>query len=180
MNEDEIIKLRREIEMLKQQIKLLQNHTSHSPLINKILDYIREVKIISVRDLRQKFPTLYGTNLAKLYMAVRSHPDFRIIEGGTRWYPAIICYIPNDKPTTKEAIAFDYFQRIPTAKWEIAENEHGKKVKKAIGKEGTIKEIMEKYGISEQEATEVMEEIFRVFENRIIINKKDKAFKRIV
>lgn len=179
MNEsDEIKRLWEEVERLKQEIKILKNHINHPPLINKILDYVREAKIITIPELRQKFPTLYGANLTDFYNAVRENPDFTVIEGRAQWYPTVVAYTPNKEPKTPEEIAVDYFKRIPIMRWEIRVSPNGRRYKVPVGKAGSIQGIMDTYKITREQAETIMNIITTVFAKRILLDKKGEAFLR--
>lgn len=178
---EEVEKLRQkieEIEKLKQEIKVLKNHISHPPLISKILDHIREVKIITIPELRKKFPTLYGSNLSDLYQAVRSSDEFTLIEGKAQWYPTIIAHTPNKTPITVEEMAVDYYKSIPPLRWETRVAPNGRRYRKPVGKAGSIEGIMEKYKISREHAEQVMTIIITVFGRRVWPDEKYQTFLR--
>ncbi|MEM2292775.1 MAG: hypothetical protein QXX41_05820 [Nitrososphaerota archaeon] len=186
MNErDEINQILRELQELKKTIRRLEERMNKieeertSPLIRNIIEKIKEKKVITLNELKKEFPTLYGGNLSTLYQVLRNMNGFRIIQSQSRWATPVIAYFGEEEnnPKTPELIAFDYFQRIPPAAIEYKPNATRYR-KTIVGKEGSLKEIKEKYNLTEEQAQQVWDILTNLFKTRIIINKMDKKFIR--
>lgn len=163
--DEEVQRLRRELEEMKKRMQKLENHVNHPPRIAKLLEHIREKRVVTIEELRQVFPKLWGGNLSQLYDAVRSDSSFIVLESKTRWNPSIIAYFGDPySPDTATLKAVDLFQRIS---------------QRSSKKDTTIDDIMNIYNTSLEEANQVYDEVLRLFERQIETRKNaSKGFRK--
>ena len=154
----------KEVQELKQKIeeleRLVKNHMKHSPLISQMLAFIRQTRLLTLDDLRRKFPMCYGSNQMRLFSAMKEKPEeYLIISGGGRGVKTIIAYLPYKEPKTMEEIALDYFLRISQRKKKVA----------------SIDEIKKIYNLKNEEAEAVWSLFTHVFQTRLKMRPDGKA-----
>lgn len=182
--EKRLSELEQEVKALKGRVTKVENHVSHPPHILKLMEEIRRRKMVTVEDLRQNFPHLYGGILTRLFRAVQGSPNFRIVQGCARWSPTYIIYFENEvaQPTDDAILlAIDYFQRIPIAQMTTTVDAIGRKHRIMKGKQGSLEGIIEAYGVDRDKGYQVWEEILRLFfreTRRIEVNQTAKTFQR--
>lgn len=175
--EGEIQRLKTIIELQKRELEEIKRNMA-PPFIRAILDFIKDRKVVRLPEVRAAFPTCYGANLTRLYENLDRFQEFVLMRSTSRWCPAIVAYFGSTEVKSANLMAFDYFQRIPPARSVIKVADTGKKFREYVGKQGSLKGIMETYNLERDTAYEVWQEIIRIFEPRLKISQADKTFRR--
>jgi len=179
MSEDRIRKLEEEIQGLKGELEEVKRSMREPPYVLRVLSYIKEVEVIESRDLKKRFPALYGGNLSRLFDAIDRDKSFRAVISRSRRAPSIFAYFGvSSKPTSPRLMAVDYFQRIQPSSRTDSPDAVGRKVMVYRGPEGSLEGIQEAYSLTKEEAYEVWKELIGLFETRILINQAEKKFRR--
>jgi len=168
--EERLARLEQKILQHDQRLEKLENHVYHPPHIEKLLNEIKNRKVVTIQELKQHVPKLHGGTITRLYEAVENDQRFRIVPGRARWTQTILAYFGSEGiPNDAILLAIDYFQRIPAETIVSTVDAMGRRRKTKGGKEGSLEGIMEAYKIDKDKAYEVWQEILRLFEQRMDI-----------